>query len=88
MPLYGGFPVRLRTHVGRPIYPSDHCDVESLRRATVDAVEKLISANQPLPGSVVRAVQERLELIENPFSKHYNFVLEKVVGGLRRNFSS
>jgi hypothetical protein len=55
--------VRLRTHVGKPVYPSDYDDVEALRAATVEAVEKLIEQNQRIPGSVSRAVGERLELV-------------------------
>ncbi len=54
---------RLRTHVGKPVYPSDYDDVEALRAATVEAVEKLIEQNQRIPGSISRAVGERLELV-------------------------
>ncbi len=35
VPVYGGFPVKLRTHVGDPVYPHDYKDVEQLRAAVV-----------------------------------------------------
>jgi hypothetical protein len=33
VPVYGGFPVKLRTHVGRPIHPDDFENVEQFREA-------------------------------------------------------
>jgi len=69
---------RLRTHVGKPVYPSDYDDVEALRAATVEAVEKLIEQNQRIPGSVSRAVGERLELVSTLMNLFF----------LRRRFKS
>jgi hypothetical protein len=69
---------RLRTHVGKPVYPSDYDDVETLRAATVEAVEKLIEQNQRIPGSVSRAVGERLELVSTLMNLFF----------LRRRFKS
>lgn len=81
VPLYGGFPVRLSTHIGKPIYPGDFKDVESLREATVAAMESMIQSHQTIPGNVPRAIKERIDLIENPFLKHYDFVVRKIVNG-------
>jgi hypothetical protein len=79
VPLYGGFPVRLRTHVGKPIYPADYDGVEAVRQATVEAMEALIRRHQKLPGSVARSVRERFDSAAYPLAKHYEFVVSKVV---------
>ena len=53
--------------------------VESLRLATVEAMESLIRCHQQVPGNVSRAIKERMDLVENPFVKHYDFVVKKMV---------
>ena len=45
-PLYGGFPVKLTTHVGEPIFPGDYDTVEDLRVAVVEAMKGLIDTHQ------------------------------------------
>ena len=45
-PMYGGFPVRLTTHIGDPIYPTNDMTVEDLRLATVKAMQGLIAEHQ------------------------------------------
>ena len=58
-PLYGGWPVKLTTIVGDPI-PHDPRDTPELLRDKVkEAIEKLISENQRVPGSIFVALFER-----------------------------
>jgi len=52
--------------------------VESLREATVEAMENLIRGHQQIPGNISRAVKERMDLVENPFVEHYDFVVKKM----------
>ena len=52
VPMYGLFPVKLKTHVGSPIYPTPGMAPEELRQLTVDAMEKLIAQHQNLPGNL------------------------------------
>jgi hypothetical protein len=39
VPMYGGFPVKLRTHVGQPIRPADFSNVQDLRAAVVKVTQ-------------------------------------------------
>ena len=78
IPLYGGFPVKLSTHIGKPIFPGNYPDVEALREATVQAMQDLIEQHQTMPGSVPRAIKDRIDSLDNPFEKHYDFVVRKI----------
>ena len=58
-PIFGGFPVKLRTFIGEPI-PFDPLDTpESLRVKVEGAVQNLIDNHQRVPGSILRALLER-----------------------------
>ncbi len=46
VPLYGGFPVKLTTHVGEPIHPDAFNTVEAFREAAFHAMEGLIEEHQ------------------------------------------
>ena len=46
VPMYGLFPVKLRTHIGAPIYPTQDMTPEDLNKRAVEAVEKLIAEHQ------------------------------------------
>ena len=59
-PIYGGFPVKLRTYLGDPI-PSWQFEVEDLRLETISKIQDLINEHQQVPGNIVRAIKERLE---------------------------
>jgi hypothetical protein len=59
-PLYGGFPVKLKTHLGDFI-DSTELTTDELRAETLIAMQKLIKKHQKLPGNVVRAIKERLQ---------------------------
>lgn len=59
-PIYGGFPVKLTSHIGEPI-PTDELTVEELRLTAIKTMEMLIKRHQKLPGNIVTAMIERLE---------------------------
>ena len=59
--MYGGFPVRLQTHVGDPIYPKPGMTAEDLRVLTVDKMQSMINKHQHImPGQIVPAVKQNL----------------------------
>ena len=59
-PLYGGFPVKLVTHLGDFIDPTEFT-VDELRAETLISMQKLIKTHQKLPGNVLRGIKERLQ---------------------------
>ena len=59
VPMYGGFPVKLKSHIGTPVYPKDGQSAQELRQEVIDSIQQMIDANQQLPGNVVRALNER-----------------------------
>jgi len=60
-PLFGGFPVKLRTHIGEPIYPEENMTPEMLRDRCQDALEKMIARHQRIPGSIWRGLFDRFK---------------------------
>jgi len=60
VPMYGLFPVKLRTHLGKPIYPTPGMKPEEMVTLTSNAVQEMIDQHQQLPGSVKRAVYDRV----------------------------
>jgi len=58
-PLFGGFPVKLRTHIGEPIYPEPEMTPEELRDKCRDALEKMVQDHQRVPGSIFRGILDR-----------------------------
>lgn len=54
VPMYGLFPVKLKTHIGAPIYPSPGVTPEELSKQVVSAVEELIAQHQQLPGTLTQ----------------------------------
>jgi len=69
VPMYGLFPVKLRTHLGKPIYPTPGMKPEEMVNLTSNAVQEMIDQHQQLPGSVKRAVFDRVSeaaaMVEN-----------------------
>merc|ERR1712126_232648 len=59
-PSYGLFPVKLKTHIGTPIYPKKDMTPEQMVTLTTYAIEQMISKYQQLPGSLPRALKERV----------------------------
>jgi len=62
VPLYGGFPVKLRTIIGTPI-PYDKEDTPfTLKEKCKEAIENLIKEHQRVPGSILCALADRIPL--------------------------
>ncbi len=67
VPLWGGFPVKLRTVIGEPIeYDPTKTTPEELRDACKVAMQKLIDDNQKKPGSIFRALSQRCGFNRGP----------------------
>ncbi|KAK7598271.1 hypothetical protein V9T40_006506 [Parthenolecanium corni] len=60
VPIYGGFPVKLRTHVGDPIPFDQDLSPEELQLKIGKALEELIAKHQQIPGSILRALFQRI----------------------------
>jgi len=58
-PVFGGFPVKLRTHIGEPIYPEENMTPEMLRQRCKESMELLIHQHQRVPGSIWRGLLDR-----------------------------
>ncbi|XP_009981586.1 PREDICTED: transmembrane protein 68-like [Tauraco erythrolophus] len=61
VPLYGGFPVKLRTFIGEPIPYEPNITAEELTAKTKAALQALIEKHQKLPGNIFRALMERFQ---------------------------
>ena len=60
VPIYGGFPVKLTSYIGRPIpYDAAHTP-ETLAKLVAENMEQLIETHQPRPGNILRAIKERI----------------------------
>lgn len=68
VPIYGGFPVKLRTIIGKPIEFDSSLTAEQLAQKTAQAIEDLIRRNQRIPGSIFKAIAERFYNL--PKEKH------------------
>ncbi|XP_067137191.1 DGAT1/2-independent enzyme synthesizing storage lipids-like [Centruroides vittatus] len=60
VPIYGGFPVKLRTIIGNPIPYDKNVTAEELVCKTKCAIRELILHHQHLPGSIILALFERI----------------------------
>ncbi|XP_075350809.1 DGAT1/2-independent enzyme synthesizing storage lipids-like [Mycteria americana] len=61
VPLYGGFPVKLRTFIGEPIPYEPNITAEELTAKTKAALQALIEKHQKIPGNIFRALMERFQ---------------------------
>ncbi|XP_074604559.1 DGAT1/2-independent enzyme synthesizing storage lipids [Brevipalpus obovatus] len=59
VPIYGGFPVKMTTIIGKPIEYEPNRTPEELARLTAESIEKMIKENQRLPGSILMAILDR-----------------------------
>ncbi|ELU04707.1 hypothetical protein CAPTEDRAFT_173647 [Capitella teleta] len=59
VPIYGGFPVKLKTYIGDPIYPDPNATADEFALQVKNAMESLIAEHQPIPGNILRALYER-----------------------------
>nr|XP_034958039.1 transmembrane protein 68-like isoform X2 [Zootoca vivipara] len=64
LPMYGPFPVKLRTYIGEPIPYDPNITAAELAEKTKIAIENLRDKYQKRPGNILRAISER-------FDKHY-----------------
>ncbi|CAH2057094.1 unnamed protein product, partial [Iphiclides podalirius] len=78
-PVYGGFPVKLVTHLGEPIPYDGALTPEQLQRKVASAIEKLIEEHQRVPGNILLALTERI--YEMPKKRKYS----KPVNGACQN---
>lgn len=60
IPIYGGYPVKLKTVFGKPIPYDPKCTVEELAAKTKLAIQHLIKEHQRSPGSIVHALLDRV----------------------------
>ncbi|VIO86648.1 Uncharacterized protein BM_BM14788 [Brugia malayi] len=58
-PVYGGFPVKMITHLGRPLYFSSDMNPEDVKKAVKGEVHDLIREHQRLPGSILLGIMQR-----------------------------
>ncbi|XP_022658624.1 transmembrane protein 68-like isoform X2 [Varroa jacobsoni] len=61
VPLYGGFPVKLRTIVGKPIAYDSNLTPEKLAEKTKLSIEDLIMQHQRIPGSILKGIIDRFD---------------------------
>ncbi|XP_059175030.1 monoacylglycerol/Diacylglycerol O-acyltransferase-like [Physella acuta] len=59
-PVYGLFPVKLKTIFGEPILANPNFTAEELAEAVKSALESLIATHQKCPGNILRALLERI----------------------------
>uniref|UniRef100_A0A8C5MGS8 Transmembrane protein 68 n=1 Tax=Leptobrachium leishanense TaxID=445787 RepID=A0A8C5MGS8_9ANUR len=59
VPVYGGFPVKLRTYLGDPIPYEPNVTATELAKKTKHSVQSLIIKNQRIPGNIFWALLER-----------------------------
>ncbi|KAK3090668.1 hypothetical protein FSP39_013564 [Pinctada imbricata] len=64
VPIYGFFPVKLKSFVGEPIVPGQNEDPEDLAKRVQVSMQELIKCNQRLPGSILRALVDRLDFLQ------------------------
>ncbi|XP_015711098.1 transmembrane protein 68 isoform X2 [Coturnix japonica] len=61
VPMYGWFPVKLRTYIGEPIPYDPNITAEELTLKTKAALQALIIKHQKIPGNILRALMERFQ---------------------------
>uniref|UniRef100_A0A1L8DYJ6 Putative phosphate acyltransferase n=1 Tax=Nyssomyia neivai TaxID=330878 RepID=A0A1L8DYJ6_9DIPT len=62
-PIYGGFPVKLRTFLGPPIPYDPKMSPEELKQKTAFAIEELINKHQRIPGGIFQALLDRFSFL-------------------------
>ncbi|XP_023019813.2 DGAT1/2-independent enzyme synthesizing storage lipids isoform X1 [Leptinotarsa decemlineata] len=68
-PIYGGFPVKMITHVGKPIPYDGSLTPEELQAKVAAAIEDLVQKNQRLPGNILLALLERIPFFKKKKEK-------------------
>ncbi|XP_003742511.1 transmembrane protein 68 [Galendromus occidentalis] len=77
VPIFGGFPVKLRTIIGKPIPYDGTLTTEQVVEKTKVAVEDLIAEHQRIPGSIIKALAERFEWIPQLLGIRPKFTLKR-----------
>ncbi|KAL3287441.1 hypothetical protein HHI36_001912 [Cryptolaemus montrouzieri] len=67
-PVYGGFPVKLITHLGEPIPYDPNLTPEDLQNKVAESLDELVKKHQRIPGSILRGLMDRIPY----FRKQYN----------------
>jgi len=65
VPIYGFFPVKLRTYVGKPIPYDPSITAEQLAERTATSIEDLIHQHQRIPGSILMSLIQRVYMRKN-----------------------
>lgn len=61
VPIYGGFPVKLKTIVGQPVEYDPEVSPEEMASKVADRMKSMIKQHQQLPGSVSRSIRQRIQ---------------------------
>ncbi|XP_045505152.1 transmembrane protein 68 isoform X1 [Colias croceus] len=69
-PVYGGFPVKLVTHLGKPVMPEPGMTPEQLQKKVATSIENLVEEHQRVPGSILLALIERVYELPKKQKKH------------------
>jgi len=64
LPIYGLFPVKMRTIIGKPIEYDENLSVDELRDLTKLKIEELIQEHQTLPGNIFSAILDRFRSLD------------------------
>lgn len=64
VPIYGGFPVKLVTYIGKPIPYDGNLTPDELQIKVADSLRDLIEKHQKVPGNITRALMERIRNTE------------------------
>ncbi|CAG5055371.1 unnamed protein product [Parnassius apollo] len=59
-PVYGGFPVKLVTYLGKPIPHDDSLTPDQLQKKVARAIEEMVEEHQRIPGNILLALMERV----------------------------
>jgi len=60
VPIYGGFPVKMRTYLGRPISHHEGTTPKQLTEKVAAEINRLIEQHQKQPGNILRGIMERV----------------------------
>lgn len=66
-PIYGGFPVKLISHIGKPIPYDASLTPEQLQVKVANSLNDLIRKHQRIPGSITRGLLDRLPYFRNRY---------------------
>lgn len=61
-PIYGGFPVKLISHVGKPIPYDPNLTPEALQSKVAESLNELIRMHQRFPNSILYAILDRIQI--------------------------